>query len=143
MFGSDRQSIRRFFTTCRQKHLDNQPLEPLERLVVEVLLEHPEYNPLLSGSEEILDRDYQPEQGETNPFLHMGMHITLREQLAADRRVGIRELYRRLGQKVGDTHSAEHQLMECLGLVLWEAQRSNTMPDDKAYLDCVHKLIKA
>jgi hypothetical protein len=142
VFGTDRESIRRFFIECRQKHLDNQPLSPLERLIVEVLREHPEYDALLSKTEEILDRDYMPEQGETNPFLHMGMHITLQEQLGSDRPAGIRDLYQRLTQKAGDAHSAEHQMMECLGLSLWEAQRNNTAPDEQAYLECIRRLVE-
>ena len=142
MFGTDRQSIRRFFIESRQKHLDGQPLSPLERLVVGVLQEHPEYDSLLSDSDAVIDKDYLPEQGETNPFLHMGMHISLQEQLSTDRPAGIRDLYQQLSNKIGDPHNAEHQLMECLGHSLWEAQRNNKAPDEQAYLDCIRRLLK-
>lgn len=140
MFGADRQSVRRFFIDCWKKRLDGQPLEPLERLVVEVLQEHPEYHAILSSPEEAIDRDFPPEQGHPNPFLHMGMHITLREQLASDRPPGIRDGYQKIARKAGDGHETEHQLMECLGLILWEAQRNNRMPDEIAYLDCIRRL---
>ncbi|MBU0498634.1 MAG: DUF1841 family protein [Gammaproteobacteria bacterium] len=140
MFGADRQSIRRYFIDCWRKRLDGQPLEPLERLVVEVLLEHPEYHPLLGSPEEAIERDFPPEQGHPNPFLHLGMHISLREQLASDRPPGIRDLYQKITAKTADSHETEHRLMECLGLILWEAQRDNRMPDDKAYLECIRRL---
>lgn len=142
MFGSDRQSIRRFFIDCWNKQLTGQPLEPLERLVAGVLGDHPEYQAILASPLEAIDRDFPPAGGATNPFLHMGMHITLREQLASDRPAGFRDQYQRILRQVGDGHEAEHRLMECLGLILWEAQRNNRLPDEAAYLDCLKRLGK-
>jgi hypothetical protein len=139
MFGQDRTQLRRFFVSCWQKHQRGQPLEPLEGLVAEVIGQHPEYQPLLT--EDALDRDWTPEQGETNPFLHMGMHITLAEQLQADRPPGVRSLYQRIVQRQGEPHAAEHRMMDCLGLVLWEAQRAGRPPDEAAFLDCLKRLV--
>ena len=87
------------------------------------------------------EKDYTPEGGETNPFLHLGMHISLREQLDTDRPRGIALLYRQLSQRAVDLHQAEHWLMECLGQTLWEAQRNNQMPDEQAYLECARRLL--
>ncbi len=138
MFGQDRASLRGFFLACWRKHGDGQPLAPLEKIVVDVTSQHPEYHALLS--EDALDRDWTPEQGATNPFLHMGMHITLAEQLGSDRPEGIRDVYREIVAKIGQPHDAEHKMMDCLGLVLWESQRQGRMPDEQAYLACLHKI---
>ncbi len=134
MFGNDRVKMRRFFTDAWQKANNGDELIPLESLVAEVIKLHPEYHKMLEGGEDNLDKDYSPEGGESNPFLHMGMHISIHEQLMTDRPGGIRNQYQRLVKRVGDTHQAEHQMMECLGKMLWEAQREGRMPDEQAYL---------
>lgn len=139
MFGQDRAQLRRFFATSWQKRLDGRPLEALERLVADVIEQHPEYHAHL-GDDDQLQQDFSPEHGETNPWLHMGMHVSLAEQLGADRPAGIRTLYQQIATRTGDQHGAEHAMMECLGLALWEAQRSNRQPDEQAYLDCLKKL---
>ncbi len=140
IFGSDRGRLRRQFLEAWRKRREGEPLEPLEALIADVAAQHPEYHPLLE-SEESLERDFVPEAGATNPFLHMAMHIALAEQVAAGRPDGIRELHRRLATACGSPHEAEHRMMECLGLVLWEAQRQNRPPDEKAYLECLKKLL--
>lgn len=142
MYGNDRTAMRRMFVEAWRKQRQGMPMHPLEMLIAEVIALHPEYHALLEDPEEMLDRDYTPEGGETNPFLHMGMHITLREQLGTDRPRGIAALYRQLSIQAGDPHLAEHWLMECLGQSLWEAQRSSRMPDEQAYLECARRLLK-
>jgi hypothetical protein len=139
MFGQNRDELRRFFVSSWQKRRDGQILQPLEQLVAQVIEQHPEYQTLLDDQEQ-LQRDFSPEQGQTNPWLHMGMHITLGEQIGSDRPAGIRAQYQRLLNRLGDHHEAEHQMMDCLGLVLWEAQRAGAMPDEQAYLECLNKL---
>lgn len=142
MFGNDRESMRRFFAETWQRAEAGDTLEPMERMVAGVIAEHPEYQPLLApGNEGVLDRDYSPEEGRTNPFLHMGMHIALREQSATDRPPGIRALIEQLASHTGDLHAAEHQLMEPLGEVMWQAQRNGTQPDEARYLEAVRRLV--
>ncbi len=141
MFSTDRNSIRQVFQQAWRKRLAGEPLQAMEEMLAEVIGEHPEYHKVLEG-EAALRKDYLPEAGETNPFLHMGMHISLREQLGADRPPGIRDLYQQLATQAGDAHQAEHQMMECLGLSLWEAQRNGGMPNEQAYLQCLRKLLK-
>ncbi|MCU7811237.1 MAG: DUF1841 family protein, partial [Candidatus Thiodiazotropha sp. (ex Notomyrtea botanica)] len=102
---------------------------------------HPEYHRLLNDADKGLAKEFLPDDGETNPFLHMAMHISLLEQISTDRPPGISELNKRLTQRLGDAHEAEHQLMECLGRMLWEAQSENRMPDEVAYLDCIRRLV--
>ena len=141
MFGQNRADLRRFFLTSWNKHLASQPLQPLERLVAEVIEQHPEYHGCLADEDQ-LRQDFGPEQGQTNPWLHMGMHISLGEQLGADRPAGIRALYQQIVMRFGDHHAAEHAMMDCLGVVLWEAQRSARAPDEAAYLECLKKLLR-
>ncbi len=139
IFGEDRGRLRRFYLEAWRKRQSGETLEPLEAMVAQVVEQHPEYHHLLT--EEALDRDFTPEAGQSNPFLHMGMHIALAEQVATDRPVGIRELHRRFTVACGDPHEAEHRMMECLGMALWEAQRQNRPPDETAYLECLRKLL--
>jgi hypothetical protein len=141
MFGQNREELRRFFQTSWQKRLGGQPLQPLEQLVAQVVEQHPEYHVYLSDAEQ-LDRDFTPEQGQTNPWLHMGMHITLAEQLGTDRPAGIRGSYQQIVARFGDQHAAEHAMMDCLGVALWEAQRAGAAPDERGYLECLKKLGK-
>jgi len=139
MFGQNREQLRRFFQTSWEKRLNDQALQPLEQIVVQVIEQHPEYHRHL-GDPNQLERDFTPEQGETNPWLHMGMHITLAEQIGTDRPVGIRASYQQVVARSSDHHTAEHAMMDCLGLALWEAQRSGAAPDERSYLECLKKL---
>ncbi|WP_456407785.1 DUF1841 family protein [Thiolapillus sp.] len=140
MFGQDRGRLRRYYLQAWEKQLAGDPLEPLESLIAGVIQQHPEYHALLQ-SDDALERDFTPEQGQSNPFLHMGMHISLAEQIGADRPPGIRDAYQKIKNKLGDAHAAEHQMMECLGLALWEAQQQNRAPDEQGYLECLKKLL--
>ena len=134
MFGNDRNSLRRYYYTVWEKANTGQALEPLERLIAGIIGDHPEYQPMLVDAEAALHRDYLPEMGQTNPFLHLGMHIAIHEQLGSDRPAGILGVYQQLCRKAGDSHEAEHQMMDCLGETLWEAQRNGREPDEQAYL---------
>jgi hypothetical protein len=142
MFGGQRDQMRQVFFDAWRKQQAGEPMQPLEEMVAGVVRQHPEYHDLLKRPESGMVREFLPEGGQTNPFLHMGMHISLLEQVSTDRPTGISELYRRLCQRLGDEHEAEHQLMECLGRMLWEAQSANRMPDEMAYLDCIRRLVE-
>ena len=141
MFGNDRNPLRRYYCTVWDKAQAGQPLEPLEQLIAGVIRDHPEYQPALTDVESALGREYLPEMGETNPFLHMGMHIAIQEQLGGDRPAGIRTVYQQLCQRIGDPHTVEHQMMECLGETLWEAQRNGVEPDEGRYLERLRRLL--
>jgi hypothetical protein len=140
MFSNDRNSLRRYYCTVWDKAGAGQPLEPLERIIAEVIGAHPEYQSVLTDSEAALEREYTPELGETNPFLHMGMHIAIQEQVGGNRPTGILGVYQQLCRQAGDSHTAEHQMMECLGETLWEAQRNGTEPDERVYLERLRRL---
>jgi hypothetical protein len=142
MFATtDRQRTREVFFRAWQRYRRGEPLEGAERLVVAVALRHPEYHDLLDRPEPHRTRDYLAELGETNPFLHMGLHIALEEQLALDQPRGLRAHYERLLAAVRDEHSVQHAIMECLAEALWRAQRAGrAVPDEAAYLECVARL---
>jgi len=141
MFGQDRDQTRQMFIQAWRKQQNNQPLEPLEEIIVTIVSQHPEYQALLTNSDKALGTEYLPESGETNPFLHMGMHIAIHEQLSTDRPTSIAAIFQQLVMLSGDAHHAEHQVMDCLGEMLWLAQREQKMPDEQAYLTCLKKLL--
>lgn len=132
-----RTDMRRAFMDVWHKQQTHEPLSALEDIIADIIRRHPEYQPLLTDPDKALDRDWRPEGGETNPFLHMGLHIAIREQLSIDRPAGIKVAYAALLKKAGDPHAAEHLMLECLAETLWRGQREGRLPDDQAYLECL------
>jgi hypothetical protein len=116
------------------------PLEPLEAQIAAVISEHPEYVSWLEAGDEALRSNFTPETGRENPFLHMGLHLAIREQVSTDRPPGIAAVHANLSQRLGDAHRAEHAMLEALGETLWEAQRNNLPPDEQAYLQRLQRL---
>ncbi|MGB5250144.1 MAG: DUF1841 family protein [Gammaproteobacteria bacterium] len=139
-FAEDRDALRRMYLQAWQRYRDGLPLEPLQAQIAEVVAQHPEYHPLLESGDQIVEQNWQPEQGVGNPFLHMGMHLAIREQLATDRPAGIVALHKALVARSGNAHDAEHRMAECLGEALWRSQRSGLPPDESAYLESLRKL---
>ena len=137
MFGNDRDGLRRFYLQCWQKAQQGQALDALEQQIAQVIREHPEYHALLTDKS--VEREYMPEMGDSNPFLHMGLHLGLREQVATDRPAGIRAIYQELVLQQ-DVHAAEHRMMECLAESIWLAQRTGQAPDENQYLSCLRQL---
>jgi hypothetical protein len=136
----DRAGLRRLYLEAWRKAREGRPLEPLENQIVGVIELHPEYQPLLVDRSAALDRDFTPEQGQTNPFLHMGLHLAIREQLATDRPAGVRAVYQRLAGRIDDRHEVEHRMMDRLAEALWQAQRSGIPPDESAYLRSLRQI---
>ncbi|CAG9184447.1 hypothetical protein LMG23994_05391 [Cupriavidus pinatubonensis] len=139
MFNPSREEVRRFFCDAWQKQLTGGVLTPLEAIAVDWIREHPEYHALLTDTEGALAQDYTPEQGQTNPFLHLSMHLSISEQVSIDQPPGIRQAYEALTQRLDSPHEAQHQIMECLGEMLWQAQRSGLPPDGAQYVDAVRR----
>ena len=137
LFGQDRERLRSMYCQAWERHRQGQALEPLQIQIVAVVERHPEYQPLLENGEQSLGKEYLPELGETNPFLHMGLHLAIQEQIATDRPGGIRALYHKLVGRYPDPHSLEHRLMECLAEMIWQAQKNATAPDEARYLNCI------
>jgi hypothetical protein len=141
MFAAhDRNATREVFFRAWQRHRAGEPLEGVETAIVRVAQAHPEYHALLDDPD-CTERDFLPELGETNPFLHLAMHIAIDEQLALDEPRGIRERYRRWRAAGPDEHELQHRMMDCLGEMLWLAQREQRAPDPSAYLGCLQRLL--
>jgi len=133
--GQSREQLRQSYRDAWRKYSAHLPLEPLEAQLAAVIAEHPEYVPLLEAGAQALTADYTPEGGRQNPFLHMGLHLAIREQVATGRPAGIAQIHQTLTRRLGDAHAAEHAMLEPLAEVLWEAQRSGRMPDEERYLE--------
>lgn len=138
--NSDRSELRQFYFEVWHKHQQQQSLEPLERQVLHIILQHPEYRHLFNNPEKYLTQDYSPEMGKTNPFLHLSLHQALLEQVTTDRPTGIRMLYSQLAQRDG-IHEAEHQIMEVLTQSLWEGMQQGKFMSEADYLARLKRLI--
>ncbi|MBT8083369.1 MAG: DUF1841 family protein [Gammaproteobacteria bacterium] len=138
MFGQDRGELRRMYADAWRKRTAGRPLSPLEAQIADVVDMHPEYHEDVSSED--LDRDFAPEDGKSNPFLHMGLHLGIREQVSTDRPAGIAAVYHALAARTGDLHAAEHEMIECLAETLWESQSGNHPPDEDRYLERLRRL---
>ncbi len=139
MFSPSRDEARRFLIDSWTKFRAREPLSGLEQRAVELIALHPEYHAILEAPERNLDRDWRPEGGDVNPFLHLSLHVAVAEQLAIDQPPGIRAEFDRIKGARGDEHAALHAVLECLGEVLWNAQRHGTPPDARLYLACLER----
>ena len=139
MFNPSRDQARQFFFETWRKYCQREILSGMEDMTLEVILLHPEYQGILADVDRYRDKDYLPEMGDTNPFLHMSMHVAIKEQLSIDQPVGIRKHFERLLKKTGSEHDAMHQIMECLAEMIWQAQRSQSAPDATIYFDCLDR----
>jgi hypothetical protein len=139
MYAPSRDEARQFLFDTWRKYQAGEALSPLERVVLDVVLMHPEYHAILQDSAHHAARDYGPESGQTNPFLHMHLHLAIEEQLSIDQPPGIRAEYERLRDARGDVHAAKHAMLECLGEVLWQSQRTGTPLDAGLYLECLRR----
>ena len=137
IFGQDRNELRKMYADAWRKHSAGELISPLEAQIAEVIKQHPEYHDAVSGD---LQRDFTIEGGETNPFLHMGLHLGIREQISTNRPAGIASIFKALADKNGDAHAAEHLMIDCLAETLWEAQSRNQAPDEALYLERLRQL---
>jgi len=139
MFTPSRQDARRFFFDTWDKHRAGQPLTDLEQMTFAILVAHPEYHPILDNPARYLEREWTPELGETNPFLHLGLHLAIEEQRSIDQPFGIRSLYAQLALRLGSEHDAQHACMDALGEMIWHAQRYGGGPDVNLYLSGIRR----
>jgi len=139
MFAPTRDEARRFIVDAWSKYRAHEPLSALEAMAAETIALHPEYYPVVENPERYVDHDWQPDGGETNPFLHLSLHLAVAEQLGSDQPRGVRAQFERLRAARGDEHAALHALLECLGEVMWLAQRNGTPPDVALYLACLER----
>ncbi|WP_295626822.1 DUF1841 family protein [uncultured Nitrosomonas sp.] len=143
MFKPSREQARQLFFDTWRKYRQQEVLSGIEAIVLEVILQHQEYQGLFDNADQYLDKDFLPEMGDTNPFLHMSMHVAIKEQLSINQPIGICERFARLQEKTGSEHDATHQVMECLAEMIWQAQRYQSEPDATIYFDCLDKRLNS
>ncbi len=143
LFNPSREEARRLFFDAWRKRHTREPLAPLEDMAWQVIAEHPEYHGVLAAPDQYLTQDYFPEAGETNPFLHLSLHLSILEHLSIDQPPGIAAAYHALLRRLGDAHAAQHALMDCLAETVWRAQRDRLPPDGAAYLECMRRKASA
>ncbi len=139
MFAPSQHDVRRFFCETHAKSRQGLALTPMELLAAQWIAEHPEYHAELADVDAALAANYSVEAGRSNPFLHLSMHLTITEQVAIDQPRGIKQAHDLLAVRLGSAHAAQHQVMECLGDMIWTSQRSGLPPDGLAYLECVRQ----
>jgi len=139
MFTPSQHDVRRFFCETYRKYRANEILTPLEAIARDWIMQHPEYANALADIDTALTADYSVENGATNPFLHLSMHLSIAEQVSIDQPQGIRAAFQSLAQRRDSEHEAHHQIMECLGEMIWTSQRSGLPPDGAAYIECVKR----
>ncbi|MFZ4650562.1 MAG: DUF1841 family protein [Rubrivivax sp.] len=139
MFQPSQHDVRRFFCDAFRQHRSGGPLDAMQAQAVPWIVEHPEYEEDLADLERALQASYAVEDGRTNPFLHLSMHLSIAEQVSIDQPTGIRQAVQLLASRRGSLHAAHHEVMECLGEMLWASQRSGLPPDGQAYLEAVRR----
>lgn len=139
MFNPSVNDVRNFFFDTFAKANQRQTLSDLEKMAYSVIMEHPEYHVVLRDREKYLNYNWLPDAGETNPFLHLSMHMSIWEQLSIDQPIGVKALYLEICEQTGDEHEAQHQVLDCLAEMVWQAQYSNMQPDPNIYLSCLRR----
>ena len=136
MFSQDRKKQREFLAKSWQKYNSNKPLDPLEKLLVSITEIHHEYHDLICN----IESEYFPEQGEVNPFLHINLHLALRDQLSINMPKGVKQVHQKLIDQYKDPHVVEHLMMECIAEMIYISQKNNTAIDQESYLNCIVSL---
>ncbi len=139
MFQPSQNDVRRFFCGTYTRQLTGMPLEPMQALAARWVQQHPEYHTELADEAAALAAVYTVEEGRSNPFLHLSMHLSIEEQCAIDQPSGIRQAVELLAARRNSLHEAHHEVIECLGEMIWTSQRSGLPPDGVAYIDAVRQ----
>lgn len=140
MFSNNRETYRQVFIDAWRKAQTAQPISPLEGQIVDILRRHPHYQSLLDQGQDLVAQEYHPERGEANPFLHLGLHLAVIEQLSIDQPPGIRQQYQDLLQSLGDPHQVEHSIMACLTRELQTLQHQQQSFSEQRYLECLRQI---
>ncbi len=142
MLINDRDTARDYFFTVWQKHKNGNVLEGTETMLLSLMLIHPEYQAIFSDPEKYREYDYDVDQGEVNPFLHLSLHMAIEEQLSIDKPDGISTAFQKLLAQIGDAHEAKHRIMGCLAQGLWDMQQQQQAFDDKLYMHRIYATIE-
>jgi len=141
MFNPSQQEVRQFFCEVWRKRVSKLPMTPLETIAADWVGQHPEYHTLLENPADAIGRVFDGADGAGNPFMHLSMHLSISEQVSIDQPAGIKAAFAALASRFGSAHDAHHVIMECLGQMLWDAQRSNLPPDGAKYVEAVWRQV--
>jgi len=142
MLQENRSDYREIFFSVWKKIENQQSIsDAMENIIAQIIKQHPEYHNTLSNYDKFIEKDYLPEMGDSNPFMHMSMHIAITEQLMTDQPPGIKSIYQQLCTKLQDNHEVEHLIMECLANMMWKSQKEQSMPDMNNYLMCIKQTL--
>ena len=139
MFTPSQADVRRFFCSVYAKAQTGQALEAIETIASLWMNEHPDYHAELADEAAALAAMEVLEDGKSNAFLHLSMHLSITEQCSIDQPRGIRQAVELLTHRLDSLHDAHHAVMDCLGQMMWESQRAGRPPDGNAYIDCVQR----
>ena len=142
MFNPTQHDVRRFFCETYRKTLAREILTPLESIAADWIMQHPEYEADLRDVNAALDADYSVEQGKTNPFLHLSMHLSIAEQISINQPIGIAPAYTALAQRLQSEHEAHHVMMDCLGAMIWDSQRNGIPFDTEGYVEAIRQKVR-
>ena len=143
LYNPSRDQARQFLFDAWAKFKQQAPLTDLEKIAAEVMQMHPEYHPILDAPARHMQQQYFPEMGETNPFLHLSLHLSVIEQIAINQPIGIKSIYEQLKKKHQDQHQAQHDILDCLAETIWQSQRNNTPLDSAHYLGLLQQRVAA
>lgn len=141
LYNPTKDQVRQFFFDTWAKFKQHIALSDLEKIAVDVMQMHPEYHTVLDSPERHMHQQYFPEMGETNPFLHMSLHLSVIEQVTINQPIGITAIYDKLRIKYDDSHNAQHDLLECLAETIWHSQRNNMPLDSVHYLQLLNQKV--
>jgi hypothetical protein len=141
LYNPSRDQARQFLFDAWAKFKQNAPLTDLEKIAAEVMQMHPEYHAILDAPERYIGQQYFPEMGETNPFLHLSLHLSVIEQISINQPIGISSVYAKLLEKYNDKHLAQHDVLECLAETIWHSQRNHVPLDSAHYIGLLNQRI--
>lgn len=134
LYSKNRSEQRAFLSNAWVKFQNNEDLDPMEFQLVEIIKIHPEYHHLIQTT----DAEYFPEHGQVNPFLHINLHLALREQLSINQPIEVRLAYDSLLEKIKDPHEVEHTLIDCIAEMIFSAQKNHSSFDYENYKRCLN-----
>lgn len=141
MIDNSPKSLRKVYFDSWHKSLRREILSPMEDMIVDIIKRHPEYHPIFSNANNFEELQEEKFALDHNPFFHLALHVTVLEQVGANRPVGIRPLFRKLLRKIGDQTEVEHLIMECLARILVENFQQNDVENEKHYLEAIARLL--
>jgi len=137
---NDPKALRKVYFDAWQKAVNNEPVSALETIIIDVIQRHPEYQAIFANRDLFENLQEEAFPLDHNPFFHLGLHVTIIEQVNVDKPVGVRSIYQSLLKKYHDKTDVEHKMMGCLAKVLVTAFQQNNDANEQYYLQLLREL---